>query len=103
MLSLPDTSDPLEEVFNNGSRALAEMQENIEKMGVKYGLASHLYNRQKFLWQCLADMQEAATKEINTQRQAYQLACINQQAQEMIITSLQSGMSERQLLEWASR
>lgn len=102
-LYLPDTNDPLEATFNNASRALAEMQENLEKMSIKFGTGSSFYQRQRFLFECLVEMQEQASKEINELRKAYKLATINQTAQSLIITSLQSGMSERQLLDWISR
>lgn len=103
MLEIPDTKNELEAIFNNASCALFEMQENIEKMGVKFGTGNQFYQRQKFLFDCLVEMQDAATKEINALQQAYHLATINQRAQALIITSLQSGLSEKQLLAWATR
>jgi hypothetical protein len=98
-LNFPDTSDPLEGSFNNASRALAEMQENLEKMKVKYGTGSQFYQRQQFLFECLVDMQAKAINEINLLRRANQLAMINSSAKDLIIDSLQSGIPIKRLLE----
>lgn len=103
MLEIPGTNSDIETTFNNASRALFEMQENIEKMGVKFGTGNQFYQRQKFLFDCLVEMQDAAAKEITILQQAAKLADINQRAQALIITSLQSGLSEKQLLAWATR
>jgi hypothetical protein len=103
MINLPDTSDRLEEVFNNASRALFEMNENIEKMRIKFGEGSQFYQRQKFVFDCLVEMQDAAAKEITAMKQAYRLAEINQRAQQLIINSLQSGLSEKQFIAWATK
>jgi len=103
MLELPDTSDRLEEIFNNASRALFEMSENIEKLRVKFGEGSQFYQRQKSLFDCLVEMQDAAAKEITALNKAYKLATINQRAQQLIINSLQTGLSEKQFIAWATK
>lgn len=70
-------------IIDNGSRVILAMEEELEKMKVKYGTSSQFVKTKKFHLDCLIEMQEACVNEINSLRSALKMATITNKAMEI--------------------
>lgn len=84
--------------FDAASRAILEMNQELEELKIKFGERSQLVIKRVAHINAIIDMQDIAAAEINAARQALELARINGRASDLLLTSFATGMHTDRLI-----
>lgn len=98
-INLNASASELHLVFDRASKIFIQLQDELEKLKVKYGTSSQFVKIKQFQLDVLIEMQETAANKINELINALQIATVTQEAQSLIISSLTTGVHTEKLLK----